>query len=611
MLPARGSQVLTWTLLSLSTLASALVQPVFKDKPRTFELTLTEGVGAPDGQDRPMILTNGQFPAPMLEMNEGEAIEVTVHNQLPYNTSVHFHGIEMWRTPWSDGMPGLSQRQIPAGADFVYRWTATQYGAYWYHAHERGQVDDGLLGPLKIHPVEDKPRPFHLINDDPKAVAAMLKAEAHAKNLIVGDWRNTTSEEIWDIQVASGIEATCLDSILFNGKGKVDCWSPDKIESLLDDAQREWLAAAQQDAFTAKGCLPGGALAAVIAPGEPADESVIPPSVFEVCTATEGSHEVIEVKKSACDDETWVAIDLVFTFGVLSGTFSIDEHSMWIYAVDGSYIEPEEVDAIPVANGARFSVLVKLGEPGKYSLRFASTSLVQLISGSATLSYIDAKSNATSTRASVPHINDAGDATSPDVVFFRDSTMRMFPAGEISQTSDQTYRLDMRVAGQSYMWALNNSVYPMRLNNEEPLLFDPDPSRHNEVTITTHYDQWIDLIFVSSEAPMPPHPIHKHGNKMYLLGIGEGDFPYETIAEAVEANPGAFNLESPPKRDTWVTLPAVEGPAWMAVRYHVDNPGAWFLHCHIQSHMLGGMGVAIQDGIDQWPTVPDYYLNHS
>jgi len=26
----------------------------------------------------------------------------------------------------------------------------------------------------------------------------------------------------------------------------------------------------------------------------------------------------------------------------------------------------------------------------------------------------------------------------------------------------------------------------------------------------------------------------------------------------------------------------------MAIRYHVDNAGAWFLHCHIQSHLLGG-----------------------
>jgi hypothetical protein len=47
----------------------------------------------------------------------------------------------------------------------------------------------------------------------------------------------------------------------------------------------------------------------------------------------------------------------------------------------------------------------------------------------------------------------------------------------------------------------------------------------------------------------------------------------------------------------------------MAIRYHVVNPGAWLLHCHVQSHLRGGMSIAMQDGVDEWPTVPREYLD--
>ena len=45
----------------------------------------------------------------------------------------------------------------------------------------------------------------------------------------------------------------------------------------------------------------------------------------------------------------------------------------------------------------------------------------------------------------------------------------------------------------------------------------------------------------------------------------------------------------------------------MALRYQVINPGAFLFHCHIQTHMMGGMAVAMLDGVDAWPTVPSEY----
>lgn len=76
-------------LLSGLTLSSPLA-PI--SGPRKFDLTVTWEKHAPNGISREMILINGQFPGPVLDINEGEDVWVTVHNKLPFNTTLHFHG---------------------------------------------------------------------------------------------------------------------------------------------------------------------------------------------------------------------------------------------------------------------------------------------------------------------------------------------------------------------------------------------------------------------------------------------------------------------------------------------------------------------------------------
>lgn len=352
-------------------------------------------------------------------------------------------------------------------------------------------------------------------------------------------------------------------------------------------------------------------IANVLAADFPTNISSVPRDIFEVCTPTEAAQELIKIPTSLLSAQSWVAIDVIGTFGLVTGSFSIDEHAMWVYAVDGTYIEPQLVEAITITNGDRYSIMVKLDKPGDYTIRLASTATAQMLAGYATLSYGDRDQN--QAKESTPYIDDVGQNTTASVRFFNQAAMRPFPPEFVSPMADQTFVLGMRVAGSSYNWALNNSIYPSQLDNEEPLLFSPklgEDLGNDNVTLSTLNDTWVDLVIVAETWLMPPHPIHKHGNKMWLIGEGEGSFNYSSVAEAAEAMPNAFNFVNPPKRDGFATPPATTGPTWMAVRYHVTNPGAWFLHCHIQSHMLGGMNMAIQDGVDKWPTVPDEYLSY-
>ena len=134
-------------------------------------------------------------------------------------------GIEQIGTPWSDGVPGLSQTPIGAGHWYRYEWTAYQYGSYFYHAHHRGQLEDGLSGPIYIQPANSEERPFSMITTDSSELQAMLVAEKKTSPVMLSDWRLATSEQIWDSEEAYGVDSYCANALLINGKGSVSCLS--------------------------------------------------------------------------------------------------------------------------------------------------------------------------------------------------------------------------------------------------------------------------------------------------------------------------------------------------------------------------------------------------
>lgn len=319
----------------------------------------------------------------------------------------------------------------------------------------------------------------------------------------------------------------------------------------------------------------------------------------------------MEIVTANTTSNTWLALNLVGAFGLLTATFSIDEHQLYVYAVDGSYITPQLVDAISITPGARYSVLVNTSStpPGDYTIRIASTIPVQLLAGYAIFRVTG--SGMPLNGASTPSITDGGTGVSPSITFFSESSMKAFPPMPVSPTADAIFILHMRISGRGYLWALNTTVFPSALSDSAtPLLFAPPlPPGNDGVIISTLNGTWVDLVFVADQPlpPMPPHPVHKHGNKMFLLGAGVGPWTWETVAAAVASRPSSFNLVDPPRRDGFATA---AGNGWMVVRYRVVNPGAWLLHCHVESHLVGGMAVAIQDGVDAWPVMPEEYLGY-
>jgi manganese oxidase len=129
-----------------------LMAPVMKaDGTKEFDLTakVVDWEVAP-GKIVKAWTYNGVVPAPMIKVAVGDKVRITLHNQLPESTSIHFHGI---RVPNAmDGVDPYTQPAVKTGATFVYEFTALEPAVGIYHSHHDAQVQvpNGLFGALLI-----------------------------------------------------------------------------------------------------------------------------------------------------------------------------------------------------------------------------------------------------------------------------------------------------------------------------------------------------------------------------------------------------------------------------------------------------------------------------
>ena len=97
------------------------------------------------------IAVNGQIPGPTLIVYENQEVEIHVHNNLTSEgISIHWHGMHQRGTPWMDGVGKVTQCPIGPQSSFSYKYKATPSGTFWYHSHSGAQRTDGLFGALIV-----------------------------------------------------------------------------------------------------------------------------------------------------------------------------------------------------------------------------------------------------------------------------------------------------------------------------------------------------------------------------------------------------------------------------------------------------------------------------
>lgn len=121
-----------------------------------------------------------RIPGPEIRLRQGERVRIVVRNNLPEDTTVHWHGIRLLNS--MDGVPGLTQPPIKPGETFAYEFTPPDAGTFWYHPHADSlrQLGRGMAGALIV----EEPTPVPVDRD---------------LVWVLSDWRLTS-----DAQIAAG-----------------------------------------------------------------------------------------------------------------------------------------------------------------------------------------------------------------------------------------------------------------------------------------------------------------------------------------------------------------------------------------------------------------------
>lgn len=101
-------------------------EPHYGDPDQEYQLTATESeVMVDSGESHDGWTYNGEYPGPELRAVEGERLGVTVENDLPEETTIHWHGLVLDGDNAMDGVPGFTQAAIEPGEEYGYEFGAS------------------------------------------------------------------------------------------------------------------------------------------------------------------------------------------------------------------------------------------------------------------------------------------------------------------------------------------------------------------------------------------------------------------------------------------------------------------------------------------------------
>ena len=240
---------------------------------------------------------DGRVPGTLLRANAGQVVQVQVRNELPVETSVHWHGIRLHNA--ADGVPGITQDPIAAGADYTYTFRAPDPGTYFLHPHSGVQIDRGLYAPLII--------------DDP----AEPGGYDHEWVLVLDDWTDGVGKSPDDILAAFKSEHGTVSQGMNHDMGGMGGMGRSPLGDVGDITYPHYLI---------NGRIPASP---------------------QTLTAKPGQRVRIRIINAAADTLFRVALG---------------DHSLTVTHTDGYPVQAQETKALYIAQGERVDLLVTLAD---------------------------------------------------------------------------------------------------------------------------------------------------------------------------------------------------------------------------------------------------------
>ncbi|QRW09966.1 Multicopper oxidase [Ceratobasidium sp. AG-Ba] len=556
----------------LSLLASSAFARVVN-----YKFDVVNGNLSPDGVSRDAVLINNRFPGPLITANKDDTLRISVNNKLDNanmrrSTSIHWHGLFQARTAEEDGPAFVTQCPIPPGSSYTYTIPLNgQAGTYWYHSHLSSQYVDGLRGPMVIYP-QDPYRKYYDVDDETTV-------------LTLADWYHDYAEAI---EAAGNVLKTIPDSGTINGKGRYD----------------------------------------------PLNITASPDSLYTLKVKRGKRYRLRVINASA----------------IASFRFGIEGHKMTVIEMDGVYTKPLEVDQFDLLAGQRYSVILTANQkPDTYWINAPITNVLNT-NVQALLVYEDVKHwhppkgpfwtwpstqdivrywkhqhghghrhkmhqmrriggsrgasglasglearvesgiEARSEVAVGTRLEKRVDATALEAVVLDESKLAPLdhpgaPGG--SRPADIVIPIDFDLNFATGHWTINGNAYhPPSMNTLMKIMakqgvVNSTDFAPTENTIMLEKNKVVELVIKGNSLGIV-HPFHLHGHAFDVVQFGKN----------------APNYVNPPRRDVvGVTDDGVR------IQFRTDNPGPWFMHCHIDWHLEEGLAVVFVEAPQDIPKV--------
>ncbi|KAJ1426408.1 Multicopper oxidase, type 1 [Sesbania bispinosa] len=300
--------------------------------------------------------------------------------------------------------------------------------------------------------------------------------------------------------------------------------------------------------------------------------------------------------------------------------FKIAGHKLTIVEGDASYVKPFEIDTIFMSPGQTTNALLTANQGvGKYLIAVTPFMDAPIgfdnLTSFATLRYKNTPSYPNTFLTSIPPLN-ATPVTSAFTDSLRSLNSKDYPA-RVPLTIDHSLFLaitvgvdpcDTCVNGNKLVSAINNitfllptisllqahyfnikGVFTDDFPANPPIVFNytgtqPANLQTNNGTklYRVNFNSTVQIVLQGTAMIAPEnHPFHLHGYNFFVVGQGLGNFD-------PEKDPLSFNLVDPVERNTL----SVPNAGWIAIRFRANNPGVWFLHCHLEVHTTWGLKMA-------------------
>ncbi|TEB24804.1 laccase 17 [Coprinellus micaceus] len=258
--------------------------------------------------------------------------------------------------------------------------------------------------------------------------------------------------------------------------------------------------------------------------------------------------------------------------------FSIENHSLTIIEVDGINHVPKVVGGFEIFAGQRYSVVVHADQPVRNYWIRAPMELQHDSDNDnldpedvyAVLHYEGAPNAEPTTRAD----------RSPSNVLKEYELAPLENPGAPGGSAPADHVIDLqysRTTSGGTQWKFNGIQYH---SPTEPTLLKilggatlPSDFTTSEHTLVLNHNE-IAEIHLHGSANGHDHPFHLHGHAF----------------DIIQGESGPANYVNPPRRD----VVAVKDGT-VIIRFKADNPGPWFLHCHIDWHLEAGLAVVFAE----------------